>query len=136
MPPRSRRDLVPAEQGEDMREGEIMEGKKCVSCGQPQKIRTPIGFMYLCFSKEGECPTCYTKRVSTKLEKGICQNCGFDVENRRLTQEIACLRAVLERILRVMDESLFVDYQMEKFGQIKYDKELLINSNKVGDNKK
>ena len=41
-------------------------------------------------------------------------------------QEIKCLRAILERILRVMDEGLFVDYQMEKFGQIKYDKELLI----------
>ena len=37
-----------------------------------------------------------------------------------LTKEIACLRAVLERILRVMDEGLFVDYQMEKFGLIKY----------------
>jgi hypothetical protein len=49
-------------------------------------------------------------------------------------QEIASLRAVLERLLRVMDEGLFVDYQMEKFGQIKYDKELLINkSNKTGD---
>jgi hypothetical protein len=35
-------------------------------------------------------------------------------------QEIKCLRAVLERILRVMDEGLFVDYQMEKFGRIGY----------------
>ena len=35
-------------------------------------------------------------------------------------QEIKCLRAVLERILRVMDEGLFVDYQMEKFGKIGY----------------
>jgi len=43
-------------------------------------------------------------------------------------QEIACLRAVLERILRVMDEGLFVDYQMEKFGQIKYDKEAFISA--------
>ena len=32
-------------------------------------------------------------------------------------QEIKCLRAVLERILRVMDEGLFIDYQMEKFGK-------------------
>ncbi len=32
-------------------------------------------------------------------------------------EEIRCLRCVLERILRVMDESLFVDYQMEKFGK-------------------
>ena len=37
-------------------------------------------------------------------------------------QEIRCLRAVLERILRVMDEGLFVDYQMEKFGRIKYER--------------
>lgn len=37
-------------------------------------------------------------------------------------QEIRCLRAVLERILRVMDEGLFVDYQLEKFGKIGYEK--------------
>jgi hypothetical protein len=43
-------------------------------------------------------------------------------------QEIACLRAVLERILRAMDEGLFVDYQMEKFGQIKYDKDAFIKA--------
>jgi hypothetical protein len=48
--------------------------------------------------------------------------------NKEELQEIACLRAVLERILRVMDEGLFVDYQMEKFGQIKYDKEKLIQA--------
>lgn len=33
-------------------------------------------------------------------------------------EEIKCLRAVLERILRVMDEGLFVDYQMEKYGYL------------------
>jgi hypothetical protein len=27
-----------------------------------------------------------------------------------------------------MDEGLFVDYQMEKFGQIKYDKDLFIKA--------
>ena len=32
-------------------------------------------------------------------------------------EEMRCLRSVLERILRVMDEGLFVDYQMEKFGK-------------------
>jgi len=37
-------------------------------------------------------------------------------------QEIRCIRALLERILRVMDEGLFVDYQMEKFGKIGYEK--------------
>lgn len=50
--------------------------------------------------------------------------------NKREFQEIASLRAVLERILRAMDEGLFVDYQMEKFGQIKYDKDLLIDEDK------
>ena len=35
----------------------------------------------------------------------------------KIYEEIRCLRCVLERILRVMDESLFVDYQMEKFGK-------------------
>ena len=32
-------------------------------------------------------------------------------------EETRCVRCVLERILRVMDEGLFVDYQMEKFGK-------------------
>ena len=35
----------------------------------------------------------------------------------KMYEEIRCLRCVLERILRVMDEGLFVDYQMEKFGK-------------------
>jgi hypothetical protein len=30
-------------------------------------------------------------------------------------QELRCIRCVLERTLRVMDEGLFVDYQLEKF---------------------
>ncbi|MHA1662558.1 MAG: hypothetical protein ACTSVR_04810 [Candidatus Thorarchaeota archaeon] len=32
-------------------------------------------------------------------------------------EEMRCLRCVMERVLRVMDEGLFVDYQMEKFGK-------------------
>jgi len=35
----------------------------------------------------------------------------------KIYEEIRCTRSVLERILRVMDEGLFVDYQMEKFGK-------------------
>jgi len=35
----------------------------------------------------------------------------------KLYEEMRCLRSVLERILRVMDEGLFVDYQMEKYGK-------------------
>ena len=38
------------------------------------------------------------------------------MEEKRF-EELRCLRCVLERILRVMDEGLFVDYQMEKFGK-------------------
>jgi|TARA_R100000501_G_C2619886_1_gene113174 hypothetical protein len=38
------------------------------------------------------------------------------MEEKKL-EELRCLRCVLERILRVMDEGLFVDYQMEKFGK-------------------
>ena len=33
----------------------------------------------------------------------------------KVYEEIRCLRCVNERILRVMSEGLFVDYQMEKF---------------------
>ena len=35
----------------------------------------------------------------------------------KMYEEVRCLRCVLERILRTMDESLFVDYQMEKYGK-------------------
>lgn len=35
----------------------------------------------------------------------------------KMYEEVRCLRSVLERILRAMDESLFVDYQMEKYGK-------------------
>jgi len=41
-----------------------------------------------------------------------------EIEPLTLQEEIACIRALLERLLRVMDEKLFVDYQMEKFGRI------------------
>jgi hypothetical protein len=33
----------------------------------------------------------------------------------KVLEEIRCLRCVNERILRVMDEGLFTDYQLEKF---------------------
>ena len=36
---------------------------------------------------------------------------------KKIHEEMRCLRSVLERILRVMDRSEFVDYQMEKFGK-------------------
>ncbi len=35
----------------------------------------------------------------------------------KIKEELRCIRCCLERLLRVMDESLFVDYQMEKFGK-------------------
>lgn len=35
----------------------------------------------------------------------------------KLLEEVRVLRCVLERLLRVADESLFVDYQMEKYGK-------------------
>ena len=35
----------------------------------------------------------------------------------KMYEEMRCLRCVLERVLRVMDEGLFVDYQMEKYGK-------------------
>jgi len=36
----------------------------------------------------------------------------------KIYEELRCTRSVLERILRVMDEGLFVDYQMEKYGKV------------------
>lgn len=35
----------------------------------------------------------------------------------KMYEELRCTRCVLERILRVMDEGLFVDYQLEKFSK-------------------
>ena len=35
----------------------------------------------------------------------------------KMYEEIRCLRCVLERILRELNEGTFVDYQMEKFGK-------------------
>ena len=35
----------------------------------------------------------------------------------KMYEETRCLRCVLERILREMNEGTFVDYQMEKFGK-------------------
>ena len=35
----------------------------------------------------------------------------------KIHEELRCIRSCLERLLRVMDEGLFVDYQMEKFGK-------------------
>jgi hypothetical protein len=35
-----------------------------------------------------------------------------------MDEEVKCIRALLERILRVLDEGKFVDYQLEKFGRI------------------
>ena len=40
-----------------------------------------------------------------------------DCEEKKCLEELRCIRCCLERILRVMDEGLFVDYQMEKFGK-------------------
>lgn len=37
--------------------------------------------------------------------------------NIKMYEEIRCLRCVLERILRELNEGTFVDYQMEKFGK-------------------
>lgn len=41
---------------------------------------------------------------------------GIDAKNDfRIAEELRLIRCVLERILRVQSEALFVDYQMEKF---------------------
>jgi len=36
--------------------------------------------------------------------------------NEKILEELRLLRSVNERLLRKLDEGLFVDYQMEKFG--------------------
>jgi len=53
---------------------------------------------------------------------GFCINCkkkmGEDNLPLTMDEEVKCIRALLERILRVLDEGKFVDYQLEKFGRI------------------
>lgn len=43
-------------------------------------------------------------------------NDEWDVQER-IQEELRLIRCVLERMLRNNSESLFVDYQMEKFGK-------------------
>lgn len=37
--------------------------------------------------------------------------------NEKNYHELRCIRCVLERILQHFDSSLFIDYEMEKFGK-------------------
>ena len=37
----------------------------------------------------------------------------------KIHEELRCIRCAMERLIRIMDEGLFVDYQMEKFGEKK-----------------
>ena len=59
----------------------------------------------------------------------------FTDETDEEIEEIKCLRAVLERVLRVMDEGLFVDYQLEKWGKIikKMDDKKLVDLVRIED---
>jgi hypothetical protein len=47
------------------------------------------------------------KKFSTKMEK-----------LETFEEDVACIRACLERILNHMNSQLFLDYQKEKFGRI------------------
>ena len=40
-----------------------------------------------------------------------------DKMETKMYEEIRCLRCVLERLLSHLNSSLFVDYEMEKFGK-------------------
>lgn len=44
--------------------------EKCKKCGQPRELFTPIGAMYLVFSKDGLCSICQIKRKIP--EEGGC----------------------------------------------------------------
>jgi len=37
----------------------------------------------------------------------------------KVHEELRCIRCAMERLLRVLDEGLFLDYEMEKFGKAK-----------------
>lgn len=50
----------------------------------------------------------------TTMTNPYDENDTLDYKNY---QELRCIRCVLERLLRCKDESMFVDYQMEKFGK-------------------
>lgn len=46
-------------------------------------------------------------------------------------EELRCLRCVMERLLRVFDESKFVDYQMEKFAGCPSERQKIMKNVKV-----
>jgi len=41
----------------------------------------------------------------------------------KIQEELRCIRCAMERLLRVLDEGLFVDYELEKFGKARMPKE-------------
>jgi hypothetical protein len=43
-------------------------------------------------------------------------NNDWDIQER-IQEELRLIRCILERLLRVQNEALFVDYQMEKFAE-------------------
>lgn len=34
----------------------------------------------------------------------------------KIKEELRCIRMAMERLMRILDEGMFVDYEMEKFG--------------------
>jgi hypothetical protein len=77
------------------------------------------------------------REMQTMWEGGSITNTypkGATMDEKTL-EELRCVRCVLERILRVMDEGLFVDYQMEKFGNRMPSKSLRSSAAHIGEGK-
>ena len=62
-----------------------------------------------------DCQGTYTRQMGEgKMTNTYDEETAFELKQ---FEEMRCIRCALERILRVMDEGLFVDYEMEKFGK-------------------
>jgi len=64
-------------------------------------------------SKEAECLAMVFTRISESMNMPYIENKISD----EFLEELRLNRCLWERILRTLDEQLFVDYQMEKFGE-------------------
>ena len=65
--------------------------------------------------EEMRCIGAAGKRLGKVLDEGMAEY--KLAEHPEMLEELRVLRCVLERMLRVFDEGLFVDYQREKFGK-------------------
>jgi hypothetical protein len=57
-------------------------------------------------------------KISNHMEEIMTNTYSEDSRDEyKISEELRLIRCLMERMLRLQSESLFVDYQMEKFGK-------------------